>query len=90
MKKGIIIIGIICIALITTYSVNQVIYLSKVQYTCHDKIQRGEDLNTYEILSAYQTHTNLWLFGWLFSANTGKRQPPVKDCGLHCDNFKER
>lgn len=37
MKKGIIIIGIICIALITTYSVNQVIYLSKVQYTFLEK-----------------------------------------------------
>jgi hypothetical protein len=52
--------------------VNQIIFLTKVQYKCTEKINEGKDLNVYELLSAYQTHTNLWLFGWVIEPNTAE------------------
>ncbi len=52
--------------------VNQIIFLTKVQYKCTEKINEGKDLNVYELLSAYQTHTNLWLFGWIVEPNTAE------------------
>lgn len=49
---------------------NQLYYLSSLQFKCTNKINEGKDLNIYEIASAYQTHTNLWLFGWIVSPQT--------------------
>lgn len=49
---------------------NQLYYLSSLQFKCTDKINAGEDLNLYEIASIYQTHTNLWLLGWIVSPQT--------------------
>lgn len=49
---------------------NQLYYLASLQFKCTDKINRGEDLNLYEIASALQTHTAFWLFGWIVSPPT--------------------
>lgn len=49
---------------------NQLYYLASLQFKCTDKINRGEDLNLYEIVSALQTHTVFWLFGWTVSPPT--------------------
>lgn len=49
---------------------NQLYYLASLQFKCTDKINRGEDLNLYEIVSALQTHTAFWLFGWTVSLPT--------------------
>ena len=49
---------------------NQIYYLASLQFKCTDKINRGEDLNLYEIASALQTHTAFWLFGWTVSLPT--------------------
>lgn len=49
---------------------NQLYYLASLQFKCTDKINRGEDLNLYEIASALQTHTAFWLFGWTVSLPT--------------------
>lgn len=46
---------------------NQIYYLASLQFKCTDKINRGEDLNLYEIASALQTHTAFWMFGWVVS-----------------------
>lgn len=67
MKKNLRIGLLIALLLLT---VNQIFYLCSVQFTCTDKINRGQDLNNYKILSAYQTHTALWLFGWIFEPST--------------------
>ena len=58
------------IAFTILLTINQVIYLAKVQFVCTEKIERGEDLNLYETLSAYQTHTALWMIGGFFYPNT--------------------
>lgn len=58
------------IGFIVLLTINQVFYLTRVQFNCTEKIERGEDLNLYEILSAYQTHTALWMFGGFFYPNT--------------------
>ena len=49
---------------------NQLYYLAKLQFVCSDKISNGKDLNLYETLSALQTHTAFWMFGWVESAPT--------------------
>ena len=51
---------------------NQILYLAVIQFKCTDKINSGHDLNLYEKLSAYQTHTNFWLFGWVIEPNTAQ------------------
>ena len=61
MKKKILICSILFLALL---GINQVIYLTKVQYICTNKIAKGDELNLYETLSALQTHSMLWLT-WL-------------------------
>ena len=48
MKKNLRIGLLIALLLLT---VNQIFYLCSVQFTCTDKINRGQDLNNYEILS---------------------------------------
>lgn len=58
--------------LILLLIINQVAFLVKVQFICNQKITEGKDLNLYEVASAYQTHTNLWLFGWVVSPNTAQ------------------
>ncbi len=58
------------LAIIVLLLVNQVYYLCSVQFTCTEKINKGQNLNNYEILSAYQTHTALWLFGWIVEPST--------------------
>lgn len=52
--------------------INQVIYLTKVQYICTNKIAKGDELNLYETLSALQTHSMLWLLGWIVEPNTAQ------------------
>lgn len=58
--------------LILLLIINQVAFLIKVQFICNQKITEGKDLNLYEVISAYQTHTNFWLFGWVVSPNTAQ------------------
>ena len=62
----------IAIISIVLLAANQMLYLTVVQFKCTDKIDSGRDLNLYEKLSAYQTHTNLWLFGWVIEPNTAE------------------
>lgn len=52
--------------------INQVLYLTKVQYVCTSKIDKGEELNLYETLSALETHSMLWLLGWIVEPNTAQ------------------
>lgn len=52
--------------------INQVLYLTKLQYVCTSKIDKGEELNLYETLSALQTHSMLWLLGWIVEPNTAQ------------------
>lgn len=66
MKKIIITIFLV----IALLAVNQIFYLTKVQFICDKKINTGKELNAYEIFSAMQTHTNIWLFGWMIEPNT--------------------
>lgn len=64
---------LICaISLVLIFVANQILYLTVVQFKCTDKINSGRDLNLYEKLSAYQTHTNFWLFGWVVERNTAQ------------------
>jgi len=49
---------------------NECYYLASLQFKCTNKIRRGVPLNAYELLSAYQMHTSLWMFGWVVDANT--------------------
>lgn len=58
--------------LVLVLIINQVAFLVKVQFICNQKITEGKDLNLYELVSAYQTHTNFWLFGWIVSPNTAQ------------------
>lgn len=69
MKKRLIIFLCVVVALL---GINQIAYLAKVQFTCTEKINRGEDLNAYETFSALQTHTAFWMFGWVVSPNTAQ------------------
>ena len=46
------------------------IYLYKVQFTCEEKIKNSKNLNLYETFCALQTHTSLWLFGWIIEPST--------------------
>ena len=69
MKKKILICSILFLALL---GINQVIYLTKVQYICTNKIAKGDELNLYETLSALQTHSMLWLLGWIVEPNTAQ------------------
>ena len=69
MKKMKWMIAIIAIILLAA---NQILYLTIVQFKCTDKINSGRELNLYEKLSAYQTHTNVWLFGWMVEPNTAE------------------
>lgn len=74
---------IIAAAAIILLAANQLLYLAVVQFKCTDKINAGRELNLYEKLSAYQTHTNLWLFGWIVEPNTAQlcfcKQFHIKD-----------
>lgn len=62
----------IAVIAIILFAANQMLYLTVVQFKCSDKINNGLDLNLYEKFSAYQTHTNLWLFGWMVEPNTAE------------------
>lgn len=64
-KRGLLWSSIIILAL----AVNQIYYLKVRQFRCADKIERNVPLNHYEILSALQTHSDLWLFGWMINKN---------------------
>lgn len=67
MKKKII---IIVLSVITLLTINQIYYLYCHQYKCTEKIEQGKSLNAYDTFSALQTHSNLWLFGWIIEPNT--------------------
>ena len=69
MKKKLLIIVILIISLLC---VNQAAYLYKVQFVCTEKINKGEDLNMYEIFSALQTHTMFWMVGWVVEPTTAQ------------------
>ena len=69
MKKKILIYSLLFLSLL---GINQVLYLTKVQYVCTSKIDKGEELNLYETLSALQTHSMLWLLGWIVEPNTAQ------------------
>ena len=58
------------ITIIIILIVNQCYYLLSLQFKCTDKINQGKELNIYEIASALQTHTNLWLIGWIIEPMT--------------------
>lgn len=66
MKK----LKLLLLLIILLLTSNQLYYLSSLQFKCTDKINAGKDLNFYEIVSAYQTHTSFWLFGWIVSPQT--------------------
>ena len=65
MKKIILYISVLLI-------LNQILYLTKVQYICTDKINNNQELNYYEKVSALQTHSMLWLIGWIVEPNTAQ------------------
>lgn len=67
MKK---LVLIIVISIISLLAINQIYYLTSLQFDCTEKIEQGKDLNKYEIFSALQTHTCLWMFGWVVEPNT--------------------
>lgn len=67
MKK---LVLIIVISIISLLAINQIYYLTSLQFDCTEKIEQGKDLNKYEIFSAMQTHTCLWMFGWIVEPNT--------------------
>ncbi len=66
MKKKIIILIATIILLLL---VNQVYYLTSLQFTCTEKIERKQDLNAYEIFSALQTHLSIGIFGRVVEPN---------------------
>ena len=66
MKK---IIGLV-ILLTVGLIINQCYYFSNLQFKCADKINHNIKLNTYETLSAMQTHSMLWLIGWIVDPST--------------------
>lgn len=51
---------------------NQLFYLTYLQYHCTEKIQNGKELNCYEVISALQTHSCFWLVGWIIEPNVAK------------------
>lgn len=55
----------ILLIILTILSINQIYYLNSLQFKCTDKINKDKDLNTYEILSAIQTHINMGIFGFI-------------------------
>ena len=70
MRKRLLKIFLVIAIIFAVLSANQYYYLKKVQYTCTEKINRGEKLNFYEVCSAMQTHTAFWMFGWAIEPNT--------------------
>lgn len=52
---------------------NQYYYLTSLQFHCEEKIEKGQDLNAYEIFSAMQTHTMFWAVGWIISPEAAKQ-----------------
>ena len=56
--------------IIILLSINQIYYLTSLQFTCTDKINNGDKLNVYETLSAVQTHFNMGLFGFVVEPST--------------------
>lgn len=49
---------------------NLIYYLFILQFECDKKINNNQDLNKYEIFSALEAHSCLWLFGWIIEPNT--------------------
>lgn len=72
MRKRLLKIFLVIAIIFAVLSANQYYYLKKVQYTCTEKINRGENLNFYEVCSAMQTHTAFWMFGWIIEPATAK------------------
>ncbi len=66
MKKG---IFVAIITVILLLSANQVYYLTSLQFTCTEKIERKQELNAYEIFSALQTHLAIGIFGRVIEPN---------------------
>ena len=62
----------IILYIIIVLTFNQVLYLTKIQYTCTNKINNNQELNCYEKISALQTHSMLWLVGWVVEPNTAQ------------------
>jgi len=50
--------------------INQILYFTKVQFVCDEKINSGQELNTYETFSALEGHCALWMFGWVVEPST--------------------
>lgn len=65
-----VLISVLC--LFTLCVIHQIIYLYFIQPNCHKKLTEGKDLNWYETVCVLQTHTNLWLVGWLIEPNTAE------------------
>ena len=61
---------VLLVVTILILAINQCYYLLSLQFKCTDKINNGRELNLYETVSALQTHTNLWLFGWIIDPAT--------------------
>lgn len=67
--------------------VNQIVYLTSVQFTCHKKIQDGKELNFYQIASAWQTHLSCCFVGWFIEPHLAEicfyKQFHIKPKELH-------
>ena len=56
--------------LVVLLSIVELDYIKRTQFVCLNKIENNEELTKYELFAAKLTHTNLWLFGWIYDPNT--------------------
>lgn len=75
--------------IVVLLALNECFYLAYTQFRCTRKINRGERPNLYELASAWQMHSSLWMFGWVVDANTAwacfNKQFHLESCILRPD-----
>lgn len=68
-KKKII---VVCIVFVAALFVNGTYFVFFHQKYSWKKLQEGQNLNAYEVFSAYTMHTACWMFGWLVDPSTAE------------------
>lgn len=61
-----------CMAIVAALFVNGTYFVFFHQKKSWEKLQHGQELNDYEVFSAYTMHTACWLFGWAVEPSTAE------------------
>jgi len=63
---------IVCITTIAALFANGAYYVFFGQEKSWEKLKANQDLNAYEVFSAYAMHTACWMFGWVVDPSTAE------------------